>query len=97
MARLEDLTRGATVRGILPNSLVTVIDVKWYGTSVIELTYKDAGGRPGNQLIYRDNEARLEVVTAGRPAPWARLPPGRIPELRAAAGLRIRVSGAAAA
>jgi SNF2 family DNA or RNA helicase len=67
MARLEDLTRGAAVRGILPNSLVTVLDVKWYGTSVIELTYKDASGRPGNQLIYRDDETRLEVVTAGRP------------------------------
>jgi superfamily II DNA or RNA helicase len=67
MTRLEDLTRGAAVRGILPNSLVTVLDVKWYGTSVIELTYKDASGRPGNQLIYRDDEARLEVATAGRP------------------------------
>ena len=67
MARLEDLTRGAAVRGILPNGLVTVLDVKWYGTAVVELTYKDASGRPGNQLIYRDDEARLEVVTAGRP------------------------------
>ena len=67
MARLEDLTRGAAVRGILPDGLVTVLDVKWYGTAVVELTYKDASGRPGNQLIYRDDEARLEVVTAGRP------------------------------
>ncbi len=67
MARLEDLTRGATIRGILPGSVVTVVDVRWYGTSAIELTYKDAGGRPGNQLLYRDDEARLEVVTAGRP------------------------------
>ncbi|MCX6028855.1 MAG: helicase-related protein [Chloroflexi bacterium] len=67
MARLEDLTRGAAVRGILPGGLVTVVDVKWYGTAVVELTYKDASGRPGNQLIYRDDETRLEVVTAGRP------------------------------
>jgi len=28
MARLEDLTRGAAVKGILPDSLVTVVDVK---------------------------------------------------------------------
>ncbi len=67
MARLEDLTRGAAVRGILPNGLVTVLDVKWYGTAVVELTYKDTSGRPGNQLIYRDDEARLEVAIAGRP------------------------------
>jgi len=37
MARLEDLTRGATVRGVLPNCAVTVIDVKWYGFDVVEL------------------------------------------------------------
>ena len=67
MARLEDLTRGAAIRGILPDGLVTVVDIHWYGTSAIELTYKDAAGRPGNQLLYRDDEARLEVVCAGRP------------------------------
>lgn len=31
MAQLEDLTRGATVKGILPNHHVTVIDAKWHG------------------------------------------------------------------
>jgi superfamily II DNA or RNA helicase len=67
VAQLEDLTRGAAIRGILPDGLVTVVDVHWYGTSAIELTYKDAAGRPGNQLLYRDDEARLEVVSAGRP------------------------------
>ena len=29
MARLEDLTRGASVKGVLPDSLVTVVDVNW--------------------------------------------------------------------
>ena len=67
MARLEDLTRGATVHGVLPNSAVTVIDVQWYGNSAVELTYKDASGRPGNQLLYRDDETHLELVTEGRP------------------------------
>ena len=67
MARLEDLKRGATVKGILPDQLVTVIDVKWFGSSVIELTYKDASGRPGNELIYRDREPTLEIVITGRP------------------------------
>jgi len=28
MARLEDLTRGTTPRGILPDSIVTVVDVQ---------------------------------------------------------------------
>ena len=67
MAKLEDLTRGASVRGILPDSLVTVVDVKWFGSSVVELTYKDSNGRLGNELIYRDREPSLEIVTVGRP------------------------------
>ena len=47
MARLEDLTRGTSVKGILPDGLVTVVDVKWIGNAAVELTYKDATGRAG--------------------------------------------------
>ena len=32
VARLEDLTRGASVKGILPDGLATVVDVTWFGT-----------------------------------------------------------------
>lgn len=67
MARLEDLTRGASLRGILPDGLVTIVDVNWYGSEAVELTYKDASGRPGVRLLYRDDEAALELVSAGRP------------------------------
>jgi superfamily II DNA or RNA helicase len=65
MARLEDLTRGAQVKGILPDGLVTVVDVQWHG-AVVELTYKDAAGRLGNELLFRDREPTLEVLAAGR-------------------------------
>jgi hypothetical protein len=44
MARLEALTRGASIKGILPDSLVTVVDAKWHGSAVVELTYKDTSG-----------------------------------------------------
>jgi SNF2 family DNA or RNA helicase len=67
MARLEDLTRGVAVKGILPNGLVTVVDVKWHGSAVAELTYKDASGRLGSELLYRDRESTIEVATAGHP------------------------------
>lgn len=43
--------------------------MKWYGTTVIELFYKDVAGRTGNLLIYRDKEPELEIVTAG--VPWS--------------------------
>ena len=62
MAKLEDLTKGAQVKGILPNENVTVIDVKWHGSSVIELIYKDASGTPRSELIYRDNEPSIEII-----------------------------------
>jgi superfamily II DNA or RNA helicase len=67
MSRLEDLTKGTSVRGVLPDALVTVVDVKWIGSVAVELTYKDASGRLGNELLYRDREPTLEVVTVGRP------------------------------
>jgi hypothetical protein len=53
MARLEGLTRGAQVRGVRTDSLVEVVDVKGFGTSAIELTFKDVQGKPGNELLYR--------------------------------------------
>ena len=67
MACLEDLKRGAIVKGILPNQPVMVVDAKWIGSAAIELTYKDEDGNLGNELIYRDSEPTLEIVTAGRP------------------------------
>jgi SNF2 family DNA or RNA helicase len=67
MAKLEDLTRGAAVKGILPDCLVTVVDVKWYGSAAVELTYKDPAGKPNVVLLYRDREPSLEIAETGRP------------------------------
>src|SRR5580698_5505500 len=67
MAKLEDLTRGASVKGILPDCLVTVIDVKWYGSAAVELTYKDPSGKPSVVLLYRDREPTLQIGETGRP------------------------------
>ena len=67
MATLEQITRGSAVKGILPDGLVTISDVRWIGTVAIEVTYKDAGGKLGNELLYRDREPTLEIAEAGRP------------------------------
>src|SRR5579871_6471015 len=67
MARLEELTRGASVKGILSDGLVTVLDAKWIGSLAVELTYKNAAGDLGNELLYRDREPTLEIVSVGRP------------------------------
>lgn len=62
MAKLEEIARGAVVKGILPDGFATVVDVSWIGTVAIELTYKDSSGKLGNKLIYRDREAEIEVT-----------------------------------
>src|SRR5262250_1528240 len=67
MSKLEALQPNSTVRGILPDCLVTVVSVQWFGSSAIELTYKDSTGKVANELLYRHDEPRLEVVEWGRP------------------------------
>lgn len=67
MSRLEDLQPNTAVRGILADALVIVVNVQWFGSDAVELTYKDPGGKVANTLLYRDDEPRLEVVTQGRP------------------------------
>ena len=69
MAKLEDLKQGAQVKGIDPSGLVTVINVKWFGSDIIELTYRDQKGQPHTELLYRDQEADIDVIEAG--IPWA--------------------------
>lgn len=65
--RLEDLQPNAVVRGILPDVLVTVVAVQWFGTEALELTFKDPSGRVANNLFFRGDEARLSLVEQGRP------------------------------
>ncbi|MCC7261930.1 MAG: hypothetical protein IT369_05320 [Candidatus Latescibacteria bacterium] len=62
MARLEDLRRGARVRGVLPEGAVAVVDCKWHGPAGLELLYQDETGRPGKALLYRDAEPSLEIL-----------------------------------
>lgn len=65
MVKLEDLTRGARVKGILPHGSVTILDIKWYGPTAVELTYKDPEGKPGGEVIYREHEPSLDIEPPG--------------------------------
>jgi hypothetical protein len=67
MSRLEDLTPNASVQGIMPNGLVTVVNVQWHGSEAIELTYKTAEGKVANELLYRHDEPRIAIMEQGRP------------------------------
>ncbi len=67
MSKLEDLRPNAALRGILPDAIVTVVNTQWFGSEALELTYKAPTGRVANELLYRHDEARIEVVEQGRP------------------------------
>ena len=65
MARLEDLTPGARVTGVVAGQAVTVVQVQWHGTAALTLTYRDDAGRPGEQLLYTVDEPGLDVSVSG--------------------------------
>lgn len=66
VAELEDLTPGALVGGVVGTEPVSVVQVEWHGTEVLTLTYRNAAGRVDNKLIYRDDEAALEIKERGK-------------------------------
>ena len=55
------------VRGILPDSLITVVNVQWHGDDVVTLTYKNPAGQLLEEVLFRDAESRIEVAKQGRP------------------------------
>jgi len=65
--QLEQLQTNAAIRGIIPDALVTVVSVAWFGSEALELTYKTPAGKVANELLYRHDESRLELVEQGRP------------------------------
>ena len=69
MSKLEELTVGCSVSGLVNNESVQVVAMKWYGNAVMEITYKNSQGFLANQLLYREDEARLEVLDTN--LPWS--------------------------
>ena len=74
MARLEDLTIGSVVTGLLPNEPITVVSTKWYGSTCIDVIYKTNTGVTGSQVLYRDDEASLSILE--KSLPWSFDVPG---------------------
>lgn len=67
MSKLEDLKIGASVRGIMPDQLVEIVQADWYGSDAVNLTYKLGSGSVSSCIKFRHDEPVLEVVTLGRP------------------------------
>jgi SNF2 family DNA or RNA helicase len=69
MAHLEDITVGCQINGIARNETVTVVAIQWYGTAVLEITFKNSKGQLASQLLYRENEDSIEILDSS--LPWS--------------------------
>ena len=87
--RLEDVTPGARVTGITGDAPVTVVAAAWIGGNALRLTYRTDTGKLDERLLYRDHEARLDVV---KKAAYDLSADGGAFKL-AAEALRIRMAG----
>ena len=54
--KLEQLQTNTAIRGIVPDALVTVVSVRWFGSEALELTDKTASGKVANELPYRHDD-----------------------------------------
>lgn len=69
MARLEDITVGVSVEGIAGGEAVSIVAVKWHGTNAMTVTFKNAAGNVAEQILYREDEARLDIADGS--LPWS--------------------------
>jgi hypothetical protein len=60
--RLEDLTPGVTVPGVITEGPVTVVAVSWHGTQAVTLRYRDAKGQVAERLVFRSDESQLSLT-----------------------------------
>jgi superfamily II DNA or RNA helicase len=65
--KLEDLQPNAAVRGLLPDTTITVVSTQWHGADAMTLIYRKPDGGVAEEILYRQDESRLEVIEKGRP------------------------------
>jgi superfamily II DNA or RNA helicase len=66
MVTLEKVTPGAQMRGLAGSTVVEIVRSEWIGSDALNVVYRTPDG-PGEILLYRDAEPRLELVQASRP------------------------------
>jgi hypothetical protein len=88
--KLEDVTPGAQLAGVIGDNPVTVVAVTWIGSNALRLTYRTGDGRLDERILYRDHEPRLAL--ARTPAAYEFQADATTFKL-AAEALRIRMAG----
>ena len=65
MDKLENLKPNCQVKGILPNDTVTILSTQWYGSNIVNVTFRGTNGILGSELVFRDRENDLEIIAPG--------------------------------
>ena len=66
---LESIVPGVRLLGVSGTGSVDVVSTKWFGSKFLQVTYRDAQGRPGETMLRRDDESRLRLEQVGRTRP----------------------------
>ena len=74
MLKLEDIKPDIQVSGLLGSGVATILRVKQTGIDALTVYYQDVEGQLGEQMLFRADEAKLELTTQGRS--WAFDAPG---------------------
>ncbi|WP_181085898.1 hypothetical protein [Stutzerimonas stutzeri] len=74
MVKLEGITKDAQLRGLHGDEVVKVISVDKIGDSAITAVYQKSAGGYGDQMLFRSDEACLELAQVDRA--WAFDTPG---------------------
>lgn len=69
MLKLEDITKGAQLSGLLPDEIVRVVSVDELGPDARKVVYETVAGDFAGQTLFRGDEHKLALATAGRA--WA--------------------------
>ena len=67
MTRLEDIRNGSRLEGLRPGNPVEVLSVDWIGDQAINVVFRAHEGEVSEATLYRDDEHRLTLASAGRP------------------------------
>ena len=63
--QLEELKPGLRIDGLIPAEVITVIAAQWHGADALELTYKNASGGLGQQVVFRKDQDKLSIAQSG--------------------------------
>ncbi|HVX78082.1 MAG TPA: DEAD/DEAH box helicase, partial [Bradyrhizobium sp.] len=65
MLAFDDIKPGARLRGLDASGIAEIVQVARFGADALNLVFR-ANGRVGERLLYRGDEATLDLVDAGR-------------------------------